>query len=101
MAVATTMTEGTSNFTISNIGTIPHELLVFKSDLQPSAYPVDAAGNIEEEGAGVSLLSDGDNVDPGGSQVRAIDLTPGSYLFVCNIAGHFKAGMFAVVTVTP
>jgi uncharacterized cupredoxin-like copper-binding protein len=101
VAVATTITPGTSTFSISNIGTIPHELLVFKSDLQPSAYPVDAAGNIEEEGAGVTLLSDGDNVDPGGSQVRAIDLTPGTYLFVCNIPGHFKAGMFTVVTITP
>ncbi len=99
--VAATITQGTSTFAISNIGTIPHELLVFKSDLQPSAYPVDAAGNIEEEGAGVTLLSDGDNIDPEASQVRAIDLTPGTYLFVCNIPGHFKAGMFTVVTVTP
>ena len=101
VAVATTITQGTSTFTIANIGTIAHELLVFKSDLQPSAYPVDAAGNIKEEGAGVTLVSDGDNVDPGASQVRAIGLTPGTYLFVCNIPGHFKAGMFTVVTVTP
>jgi uncharacterized cupredoxin-like copper-binding protein len=101
VAVATTITQGTSTFTISNTGTIPHELLVFKSDLEPSAYPVDAAGDIKEEGAGVTLLSDGDNIDPEGSQVRAIDLTPGTYLFVCNIPGHFKAGMFTVVTVTP
>ena len=101
VAVATTITQGASTFTISNIGTIPHELLVFKSDLEPSAYPVDAAGDIEEEGAGVALLSDGDNIEPGASQVRAIDLTPGTYLFVCNIPGHFKAGMFTVVSVTP
>jgi uncharacterized cupredoxin-like copper-binding protein len=100
VAVATTMTQGTSTFTISNLGTIPHELLVFKSDLEPSAYPVDAAGDIQEEGAGVTLLSDGDNIDPAGSQVRAIDLAPGTYLFVCNIPGHFKAGMFTVVRVT-
>jgi len=75
-------------------------LLVFKSNLEPSAYPVDAAGDIEEDGAGVALLSDGDNIEPGASQVRAIDLTPGTYLFVCNIPGHFKAGMFTVVSVT-
>jgi uncharacterized cupredoxin-like copper-binding protein len=28
-------------------------------------------------------------------------LTPGKYLFVCSIPGHFKSGMFMVVTVTP
>ena len=100
VVVASTIKSGKSSFTISNDGTAPHELLVFKSDLKPSAYPTDAAGNIKEEGAGVTLVSDGDNIDPAGSQVRAIDLAPGTYLFVCNIPGHFKQGMFTVVTVT-
>lgn len=97
----TTLKAGTTTFTISNFGKVPHELLVFKSSLAPAAYPTDAAGDIKEEGAGVTLLSDGDNIDPAGSQVRAINLAPGAYLFVCNIAGHFKQGMFTRVTVTP
>ena len=98
--VASTVKAGKTTFTISNSGTIPHELLVFKSTLKPSAYPTDAAGGIIEDGAGVALVSDGDNIEPGGSQSRTVDLAPGSYLFVCNIPGHFKAGMFTVVTVT-
>jgi uncharacterized cupredoxin-like copper-binding protein len=101
VVVASTLKSGTSTFTISNFGAAPHELLVFKSDRAPSAYPTDAAGDIKEEGAGVSLVSDGDNIAPGGSQVRIIDLKPGKYLFVCNIAGHFKQGMFVAVTVAP
>jgi uncharacterized cupredoxin-like copper-binding protein len=96
----TTLKAGTTTFTISNFGTVPHELLIFKSPLAANKYPVDAAGDIEEEGAGVDLLSDGENIDPAGSQVRAVDLTPGTYLFVCNIPGHFKNGMFSVLTVT-
>ena len=99
--VASTLKSGSSSFTISNFGAVPHELLVFKSELEPSAYPTDAAGDIKEEGAGVTLVSDGDNIDPGGSQARTVDLEPGTYLFVCNIPGHFKAGMFTVVTVAP
>ena len=51
--------------------------------------------------AGVTLVSDGDNIEPAGSQARSIDLAPGKYLFVCNIPGHFKQGMFTVVTVAP
>lgn len=97
---ATAIRSGKSNFTISNFGNVPHELLVFKSPLDPSAYPTDAAGNIKEEGGGVLLVSDGENIDPGGSQVRTIDLKPGKYVFVCNIPGHFKAGMFTVVTIS-
>ena len=99
VTVASTMKAGQTSFTITNMGTAPHELLVFKSDLDPSAYP-NVAGTIKEEGAGITLLSDGDNIDPGASQPRTIDLTPGKYVFVCNIPGHFKQGMFTVVTVT-
>ena len=95
-----TLKAGKTTFNISNFGTVPHELLMFKSPLAAAKYPVDAAGNIKEEGAGVDLFGDGENIDPSGSQARTVDLAPGTYLFVCNIPGHFKHGMFTVVTVT-
>jgi uncharacterized cupredoxin-like copper-binding protein len=100
VAVPSTLKAGKVTFTITNTGTVPHELLVFKSDLDEAAYPKDSAGDIVEDGPGIKLLSDGDNIDPGGSQTRTVDLSPGKYLFVCNIPGHFKSGMFTVVTVT-
>jgi uncharacterized cupredoxin-like copper-binding protein len=96
------MLAGQVNFSITNIGTIQHELLVFKSDLSPSAYAVDSKGNIIEDGPGITLVSRGASIDPGTTQARIVDLTqPGTYLFVCNLPGHFKSGMFRVVTVTP
>jgi uncharacterized cupredoxin-like copper-binding protein len=101
VAAASTMKAGTATFAIANAGTIQHELLVFKSDLAMSAYPKDKHGDIIEDGAGITLLSDGENIDVGGTQARTVNLVPGTYLFVCNIPGHFKAGMFQVVTVTP
>jgi uncharacterized cupredoxin-like copper-binding protein len=101
VAVPTTIKAGTVNLETANFGTIQHELLIFKSDLAPSAYPVDSTGHIIENGPGITLVSDGDNIDPGQTQTRTVDLVPGTYLFVCNIPGHFKAGMFSVVTVTP
>ncbi|HEY4228204.1 MAG TPA: sulfocyanin-like copper-binding protein [Candidatus Limnocylindrales bacterium] len=102
VGVPTTIEAGPVNLSITNIGKIPHELLVFKSDLAPSAFPLDSHGNIIEDGPGITLVSDGDNIDPGGTQSRQADLSrPGTYLFVCNIPGHFKAGMYTVVNVTP
>ncbi len=102
VVMASTMKAGQVNFAITNAGTAPHELLVFKSDLAVTAYPKDSAGSIVEDGPGVTLVSDGDNIEPSGSQARTVDLTvPGTYLFVCNIPGHFQQGMFTVVTVTP
>jgi uncharacterized cupredoxin-like copper-binding protein len=97
---ATAFAPGQLSMSIANTGTMPHELLVFRSNLDASAYPVDAAGNILEEDAAIIKMSDGANIDPGGSQLRTIDLTvPGKYVFVCNLPGHFKAGMFTQVTV--
>lgn len=101
VVVASTMKAGPADLTIANQGTIPHELLIFQSDLDPVAYPTDADGNIIEDGGGITLVSDGENVDPAGTQARSVDMTPGKYLFVCNIPTHFKQGMYAVVTVTP
>lgn len=101
VVVTGTIKSGKTDLTIKDIGVAPHELLVFKSNLAASAYPLDKAGNIIEEGGGVTLISDGENIDPGGTQTRTIDLAPGHYLFVCNIPGHFRQGMFTAVTVTP
>lgn len=101
VALPTSMATGQRNFAITNIGTMPHELLVFKSDLPPSSYPVDSTGAIIEDGPGITLVSRGDPISPGKTQTRVVDLTqPGTYLFVCNLSGHFKAGMFRVVTAT-
>jgi uncharacterized cupredoxin-like copper-binding protein len=91
---------GKYTYTITNAGQTAHELLVFKSDLAPSAYPMKGT-DINEEGAGMTKISDGDNIEPGGTQQRTIDLSqPGTYLFVCNIPGHFMQGMSTVVAVT-
>ena len=96
---STSLTPGHRTLEIDNVGKAQHELLVFRSDLDPSRYPLDN-GDINEEGPGISLISDGENIDPGKHQARVVDLTaPGKYLFVCNIPGHFKAGMFVSVTV--
>jgi uncharacterized cupredoxin-like copper-binding protein len=102
IAAPTTIKAGSVILQAANFGTIQHELLVFQSDLAPSAYPLDKDGNIIEDGPGINLVSDGDNLDPGTTQTRTADLTqPGSYLFVCNIPGHFKAGMYSPIAVTP
>ena len=50
---------------------------------------------------GANLVSDGDNVEPSGSEVRDIHLSaPGTYELMCNIHDHFMAGMTQAITVT-
>lgn len=99
-AASTTLSPGIYNFTINNAGAVQHELLVFHTDLAPGAFPLDGSGSINEDGPGMNKVSDGENIDPGKTQTRSVDLTrPGTYVFVCNIPGHFRAGMFTTVTV--
>ena len=97
---ASTLNAGNDAFTIANNGRTEHEVLVFHTDLSPAAFPLDQEGNINEDAPGMNKVSDGENIAPGGTQKRTIDLTqPGTYVFVCNLPGHFKAGMYQVVTV--
>ena len=96
---ATSFSPGVKTLHVTNAGKVQHELLVFRSDLAPRAYPLDH-GDINEDGPGIVKISDGDNIDPGKSQTRTVDLsTPGTYLFVCNLPGHFAQGMYKTVTV--
>jgi len=97
---STTISPTNAALQITNSGAIAHELLVFSSALAPADFPKQADGSIDEEGAGITKISDGDNLDPGARQTRTIDLTkPGTYVFVCNLPGHYAAGMYTTVTV--
>jgi uncharacterized cupredoxin-like copper-binding protein len=99
---STHFTPGPYQFSIANGGPSQHELLVFRTDLAPADLPKNSDGSIDENGPGLNKISDGDNIGPGGLQARTIDLTqPGSYVFVCNLPGHYASGMDTTVTVSP
>jgi uncharacterized cupredoxin-like copper-binding protein len=96
----TSVPAGTYHLAITNDGKIAHELLVFRTDLEPTALPM-KDGNLDEEGAGVTNISDGENLDPTKAQKRDVDLTqPGKYLLICNLPGHLHNGMVKALTVT-
>lgn len=99
---AGTFTAGVKTLRISNPGKMQHELLVFhpSAGIDPNHLPVGPDGNVDEEAPGINKVSDGDNIDPGGSQTRSLDLSqPGTYVFVCNLPAHYKLGMHTVVNV--
>ncbi len=41
------------------------------------------------------------HIAPGGRDRVRVDLTPGSYVLLCNLPGHYVAGQRAALTVTP
>ncbi len=96
----TVVKPGAYSYVFFNGGTMQHELLVFHPSLPRDHLAIDADGNLAEDAPGMNKISDGDNINPAETQTRTVDLTtPGTYLFVCNLPGHYKNGMFTWVTV--
>jgi uncharacterized cupredoxin-like copper-binding protein len=94
------VTPGKYTFTIHNSGKIQHELIAFKLSSPTESIPVDKNGDVNEDA--LNNATDGPNISAGQSQTRVVDLTaPGTYIFMCNLGGHYVNGMHAIVTVTP
>ena len=67
-----------------------HEFKVIRTDLAPDQLPIDAASaKASEDGKVGELL----NVAAGSSGKLALDLVPGMYVLMCNVAGHYQLGM--------
>ena len=84
-------------FRVANDGAIAHEFVVVKSDLAATELP-QAAGVADE-----SQFEVVGRIDQwlGGGEVReaTFNLTPGKYLLICNLPGHYQLGMVAAFTV--
>ena len=75
---------------IRNHAAMLHELKVIKTDLAPDQLPVDGAtAKVKEDGKVGGL----DNIAGGASRKLVLDLGPGKYVLICNVAGHYQLGM--------
>ena len=81
-------------FDATNHGKVAHELVVIKTDKAPGALPV-AKGKADETGD----LGEAEDVNPGSSKTVTLLLKPGHYVLICNLAGHYQAGMHAAFTI--
>jgi uncharacterized cupredoxin-like copper-binding protein len=88
---------GSTTFDITNDGPSTHEFVVFKTDLAEDALPVDGSTVAE---ADLDLVDEAEDIAPGVSASLTVDLEPGSYVVICNVEGHYTAGMHAALTVT-
>jgi len=83
-----TIAPGTVTFDISNSGPSEHEFVILKTNVAPDALPV-KDGEASEKGHVDEL----EGVQSGQTGTLSVDLTPGTYVFVCNLPGHYQLGM--------
>jgi len=81
---------------VRNLGTMEHSFEVLKTDLAPDKLPVDGASAKAKEDGKVGEIK---SIAAGKSAAVTVDLTPGKYVFICNIAGHYQIGMHTGFTV--
>jgi uncharacterized cupredoxin-like copper-binding protein len=76
-----------------------HEMIVMYvgNSTKPLPY-IDNEERVDEEK--VRDLGEVSELDPGGSGALTVHLDPGKYLLICNVPGHYAAGMWTEFDVT-
>jgi hypothetical protein len=84
-----------------NDGPETHELLLFAAPGNSAdAMPMRPDGDtVDEDSPLLRSLIDEPGTPPGGSKTVTVDLAPGHYVVLCNMSGHYMAGMWQDVTV--
>src|SRR5438552_11280254 len=87
---------GTIKIGARNLGTMEHSFQVLKTDLPPDKIPVDGASAKAKEDGKIGEIA---SIPAGKSAAVTVELTPGKYVFICNVAGHYQLGMHTGFTV--
>ncbi len=99
---------GTVSFRVANDGLLTHELVVLPlaAGARPGQRPVGSDGKVPETGSlgeasGTCAAGAGDGIAAGSDSWLTLKLKPGHYELVCNLPGHYPAGMYTQLNVTP
>jgi uncharacterized cupredoxin-like copper-binding protein len=96
-----TVKAGSVTFDVTNWSRVAlHELLVVPVDDPTTPLPYDYKQAKVDE-AQVKIIGDTSELQPNGSRTLQVTLTPGSYLLICNVPGHYAAGMATPLQVVP
>jgi uncharacterized cupredoxin-like copper-binding protein len=91
-----TVDTGTLTLRVSNDGAIVHNFRVVRTDLAPDALPT---ANAQVDEGQVEVVAAIPDFGAGETQEVSVELDPGSYVFLCNVPGHYDLGMRAAFTV--
>ncbi|HZD80037.1 MAG TPA: sulfocyanin-like copper-binding protein [Actinomycetota bacterium] len=97
--------DGTVSLVVRNAGSITHELVVLPLAAgRVGQRPVGPDGAVSEDGSlgeasATCAAGEGDGIHPGAEGWVTLPLAPGRYELICNLPGHYAAGMYAELDV--
>jgi len=95
----TAIKAGKVHFEVKNEGAMVHELVLFKTSLAADALPI-KDGKVDEEASSLEHIDpEAEDIASGTTKSLDADLSPGSYVAVCNVPGHYQLGMHTPFTV--
>ena len=89
-------------FVHNDAADLTHEMVIFKTDLPANQLPLNDEGIVDEEAAGLTLIDEAADIEPGAHTNLTVNLEAGNYVLVCNIDSnemHYSHGMYAPFTV--
>ena len=100
-AVPPSVPAGKVEFDVSNAAMkTGHEMILVKLANKGETLPLDPAKHRIDEKA-IKSLGEVSNLKAGANGILKASVTPGDYILICNIKGHYEAGMAAPFVVTP
>lgn len=90
---------GTVDFDITNDGPSVHEFEVLRTDTPADALPVESSV-VQTTAEGIEIVDEIEQITPSTDAGLSVALDPATYAVICNIAGHYEAGMYTSFTVT-
>jgi uncharacterized cupredoxin-like copper-binding protein len=102
---AATAPAGEVTFHVTNQGPDDvHEFVIIKTDLGPNALPTAEDGSVDEEGEGIEVVDEIEDIPVGETKDLTVSLDAGPHVLICNIVeedeAHYAIGMRTAFTVT-
>jgi uncharacterized cupredoxin-like copper-binding protein len=102
----TSVSAGSVTFEATNEGPDDvHEFVVIATDLEVTELPTVEDGSVDEEGEGLEVIGEIEDIPVGETQSVTLDLEAGNYALICNVydaeedEAHYQEGMRTPFTV--
>lgn len=93
---------GYVTFRVHNTGPSTHEFIVTRTDIAADALPLRANGiTVDEDSKRLHPAGQLGEIRLDATRDLTLKLEPGQYDVFCNLEGHYRGGMYAVVEVRP